>query len=117
MLTKESFKGEAFIVSEDFAWETVDEGVQRKILGYDDDVMMVCVRFEKGAIGSLHHHVHRQVSYVESGRFEVSIDGRKKILEQGDCFFVAPDLVHGVVALEAGSLVDVFTPARIDFLK
>ncbi len=117
MLAKESVKGEPFIMSEDIAWETVDVGVQRKILGYDDHLMMVSVRFEKGAIGSLHYHVHRQVSYVESGRFEVTIDGRKKILEQGDCFFVSPDLVHGVEALEKGSLIDIFTPARTDFLK
>lgn len=113
----ESNKDKPFIVSEEIAWETVDNGVERKILGHDDEIMMVCVRFEKGAIGTLHHHVHRQISYVESGRFEVQIDGNKKLLEQGDCFFVAPDLVHGVVALEKGSLVDVFTPARKDFLK
>ncbi len=79
--------------------------------------MMVCVRFKKDAVGTLHHHVHRQISYVASGRFEVSINDKKKILEQGDCFFVAPDLVHGVVALEDGCLVDVFTPARKDFLE
>jgi quercetin dioxygenase-like cupin family protein len=78
--------------------------------------MMVHILFEKGAIGTLHHHVHRQISYVESGSFEVTIDGNTTILKQGDCFFVAPDLVHGVVALEKGSLVDVFTPARMDFL-
>lgn len=107
----------AFIQAAAIEWETVDQGVQRKILGHDEQVMMVCVRFEKGAIGSLHHHVHRQISYVESGSFEVTIDGQKQILEKGDCFFVAPDLVHGVVALEAGTLVDVFTPARMDFLK
>jgi|SRR5690606_17353930 len=110
-------KGKAFIEAGEIEWETVDKGVERKILGYDDEVMMVCVRFEKGAVGSLHHHVHRQISYVESGSFEVEIDGVKKILKQGDCFFAAPDLVHGVVALEKGMLVDVFTPAREDFLK
>lgn len=107
----------AFVNADSFEWETVDKGVQRKILGYDDQMMMVCVRFEKDAIGSLHHHVHRQVSFVESGSFEVTIDGQKKLLKKGDCFFVAPDLIHGVVALEEGSLVDVFTPARLDFLK
>lgn len=107
---------QSFINSENIEWETVDKGVDRKILGYDDQVMMVCVRFEKGSIGSLHHHVHRQVSYVESGRFEVSIDGKTSVLEKGDCFFVSPDLVHGVIALEKGTLVDVFTPARMDFL-
>jgi quercetin dioxygenase-like cupin family protein len=106
----------AFINSADIKWETVANGMERKILGYDDQVMMVLVRFEKGAIGALHHHVHRQISYVESGRFEVTIDGKNTILEQGDCFFVAPNLVHGVVALEKGMLVDVFTPARADFL-
>jgi len=116
MLTKKSIAGQSFVVSSEMEWETVDNGVERKIMGYDDEVMMVSVRFEKGAVGTLHHHIHRQVSYVASGRFEVTIDRNKKILEQGDCFFVAPDLVHGVVALEKGTLVDVFTPARKDFL-
>src|SRR3979409_2045043 len=106
----------AFINSGNIKWETVANGVERKILGHDDQVMMVHIRFEKGAVGSLHYHVHRQVSYVESGRFEVTIDGEKSILEQGDCFFVAPDLMHGVIALEKGTLVDVFTPARMDFI-
>ena len=106
----------AFINSENIKWETVGNGIERKILGYDDQVMMVYIHFEKGAVGSLHHHFHRQISYVESGSFEVTIDGNKHILKQGDCFFVAPDLVHGVVALEKSSLVDVFTPARMDFL-
>ena len=105
-----------FITSEEIKWEVLDGGVDRKILGYDEEVMMVRVRFEKGAVGNLHHHVHRQISYVESGKFEITIDGNVKTLQQGDCFFVAPDLVHGAVALEQGSLIDVFTPARQDFL-
>jgi quercetin dioxygenase-like cupin family protein len=113
---KESIKAKPFIIAEDIAWEPAGEGVERKILGYDDEVMMVCVRFEKGAVGTLHHHIHRQVSFVESGRFEVTIDGNKKVLQQGDSYFVAPDLVHGVVALEKGVLIDVFTPAREDFI-
>jgi quercetin dioxygenase-like cupin family protein len=117
MLTKINAKGEPFIVSSEIEWEKVDKGVERKMLGYDEEVMMVIVRFEKGAIGSLHHHVHRQISYVQAGSFEVTINDNKKVLRQGDCFFVAPDLVHGVVALEEGSLVDIFTPARQDFLK
>ena len=107
----------AFINAENIQWETVGNGIERKILGYDDEVMMVYIRFEKGAVGSLHHHVHRQVSFVASGRFEATIDGHKTILKQGDCFFVAPDLVHGVVALESGTLVDVFVPARKDFIR
>lgn len=109
-------KSDAFI-SGSGDWQTVGPGVTRKILGYDSELMLVCAKFESGAIGTLHHHPHRQVTYVASGRFEVEIDGRKQTLETGDSFFVAPDLVHGAVALEAGMLVDVFAPAREDFLK
>jgi quercetin dioxygenase-like cupin family protein len=116
MITKETLKGKAFVNSKEIEWEELGGGVTRKILGYDDEVMMVVVRFEKGAVGSLHHHVHRQVTYVAAGKFEVTIDGNKEVLQQGDSFFVAPDRVHGVVALEEGSLIDVFTPARQDFL-
>jgi quercetin dioxygenase-like cupin family protein len=116
MSKKKSLKENAFIYSSEIEWEQSDNGINRKILGYDDQVMMVMVHFKKGAVGSLHHHIHRQISYVVSGKFEVTINGQQKILGAGDCFFVAPDLVHGVVALEEGSLLDVFTPAREDFL-
>ncbi len=107
---------EAF-VSSDGEWETMAPGVTRKILGYDDALMMVVVKFETGAIGALHHHPHRQVSYVAAGKFDAEIDGVKRTIKAGDCFFVAPDLEHGVVALEPGMLIDVFAPAREDFLK
>ena len=116
MIQKKSAKGQAFISAKEIEWETVGDGVERKILGFDEKMMMVCVRFVKGAIGSLHHHIHRQVTYIESGSFEVIIDGNKTILQKGDCFFVSPDLTHGVMALEEGILIDIFTPAREDFL-
>jgi quercetin dioxygenase-like cupin family protein len=108
---------EHFIHSSDVPWEHADEGIERQILGYDGELMMVRVVFKRGAIGVLHKHVHRQVSYVEAGSFELEIDGEKRILRQGDSYFVPSNLIHGAVALEDGSLIDVFTPAREDFLK
>lgn len=105
-----------FVKQSDVEWEAVGEGLRRKILGYDDGLMLVYVDFEAGAIGTPHSHPHRQVSYVAEGRFEVEIDGEKSILEAGDTFFVPPNLVHGAVALESGVLIDVFAPAREDFL-
>ena len=63
-----------------------------------------------------HQHPHRQASYVESGVFDVTIDGKTERLVTGDTFFVPPDLVHGVTAVEAGQLIDSFTPMRSEFL-
>jgi quercetin dioxygenase-like cupin family protein len=97
-------------------WQSVAPGVQRRILGYDDAIMMVAVRFENGAVGAMHDHPHRQVTYVADGEFEVVINGETALLRTGDSFFVPPGARHGVVALSAGTLVDAFTPAREDFV-
>ncbi len=106
-----------FLKSAELEWEDLGGGIQRQILGYDDALMMVRIRFEEGAVGAVHHHPHRQTSFVEAGRFEVEVEGEKQVLVAGDGFFIPPDLKHGVVALEPGVLVDVFAPAREDFLK
>ena len=107
----------AFISSEATPWQHAGDGVRRQILGHGPDLMLVVAEFKKGAIGPMHHHPHRQVSYVVSGAFEVTIDGATKVLRAGDSFFITADLVHGAVALEPGTLIDVFTPAREDFLR
>ncbi len=105
-----------FIRAADTPWENAAAGIRRQMLGHDDGLMMVRAVFEKGAVGALHTHVHRQVTVVERGVFEVEIGGERQTLGAGDCYFVPPDVLHGAVALEAGSLIDVFAPAREDFL-
>ena len=105
-----------FIISGDTPWEEMGPGVRRQILGHGADLMLVRVDFEQGAVGALHHHPHRQVTWVAAGAFDVTIGSEKKTLRTGDCFFVVANVEHGVVAREAGTLIDVFTPAREDFL-
>lgn len=97
--------------------EQVESGITRQVLGHDDQLMMVRITFRSGAVGVLHEHHHRQVTYVEAGSFEVTVDGKTTVLAAGDCFFVAPHTVHGALALEDGALIDVFAPARQDFIK
>jgi quercetin dioxygenase-like cupin family protein len=105
-----------FVRKSEAALEQPEPGVTRQVLGHDAALMMVRVTFAKDAVGYLHHHPHRQVSYVERGAFEVSVGEATTVLRQGDCYFVPPDVPHGVKALEEASLIDVFAPARLDFL-
>ena len=105
-----------FVRAQEREVERVADGVTRQILGHDPQLMMVRVSFEKGAVGAMHSHPHRQVTYVERGEFTATIGESTTQLRTGDCFLVPPDVEHGVVALEAGALIDVFTPTREDFL-
>lgn len=98
--------------------QQLEEKVARKILGCGGSIMMVEVHFKKDGIGEEHSHdQHEQVSYVTKGSFEVTVGDEKKILQQGDSFYAGKNVVHGVLALEDGILVDVFTPIRGDFLE
>lgn len=110
-------RSETFQIGSEIPWETVGKGVKRQILGYDGQLMIVNVHFEKGAVGSLHEHFHSQATYVVSGKFELTIGDKKKVLVAGDGYYVAPDELHGCVCLEEGALIDVFSPHREDFLK
>jgi quercetin dioxygenase-like cupin family protein len=91
-------------------------GVTRQVLGHDAELMMVRVTFEAGAVGYVHSHPHRQVTFVERGQFDFALDGKTTRLSAGDSVFVPPGAPHGAVAIEAGALIDVFAPARADFL-
>lgn len=99
------------------SWEPAGEGVKRQIMGYDNQMMMVKVVFEKGAKGAPHTHSHTQTTYVADGKFEFDIKGEKFIVAAGDGLLIEPDALHGCECLEAGTLIDCFAPARRDFLK
>lgn len=107
---------EKFLKQSELITEDLGEGLSRQIMGYNDQIMMVKVMFEEGTVGYEHHHPHVQTTYVESGEFEVNINGEKKLLKKGDGFFAPPDEPHGVVCKKAGALIDVFSPVREDFL-
>ena len=78
---------------------------------------MVKVKFEAGAVGKLHSHPHSQVTYVESGVFDMTIGAETKRIKTADGYYVKPHVMHGVVCIEPGVLIDVFSPMREDFLK
>jgi len=106
-----------FVFNKDIALTELGGGVSRKILSWNEQLMSVEVRFEKGAVGSMHTHPHVQISYVLAGKFEATIGDEKRIIGVGDTYITEPDVPHGVVCLEEGALLDIFTPHRADFLK
>lgn len=106
----------AFRPAADLAWEPTGPGVRRTLVAYNDDLLLARVEFAAGAVGALHHHVHSQISYVESGEFEVTVGDEVRVLRAGDSFYAAPNVPHGVVARQAGTLLDSFSPMRQDFL-
>lgn len=109
-------KEQLFIAFDSIPWEDQGGGVRRKVMAYGDQLMAAYVEFAAGSVGALHRHPHVQASYVKDGSFRVHIGGEERGLRAGDFFYVPTDVVHGATALEAGTLIDVFSPMRAEFL-
>ena len=105
-----------FYMNDEIELVDLGEGITRKVLAYHDNLMVVEVNFEKGAVGALHSHPHEQITYILEGVFEFNVGGEKRVVRAGDTTFKEPDIEHGAVCLEKGRLLDVFTPMRKDFV-
>ncbi|NLO84030.1 MAG: cupin domain-containing protein [Clostridiales bacterium] len=91
-------------------------GVSRKVLAYNDGIMIVEVHFEEGGVGSIHTHPHIQSTYVKSGKYRFTIDGKDVEVSQGDTIAFPENIPHGTLCLKAGVLIDIFSPMREDFI-
>src|SRR5690554_3497937 len=107
---------DVFFFQDQICWQPAGEGIKRQILGHDDQIMLVKVEFQAGAIGHEHSHYHRQNTYVSSGVFEFTVDGITKEVKEGDGVYVAPNVIHEMKCIEPGVLIDTFSPAREDFI-
>ncbi|TEW54666.1 cupin domain-containing protein [Psychromonas sp. RZ22] len=105
-----------FVHNKDIQLADLGDGISRKVLAHSDNMMAVEVHFEKGAVGAMHHHPHEQLTYVLSGVFEFTIGDQVQIVKAGDTMYKKPDIEHGCICLEAGVLIDNFTPMRKDFI-
>ena len=105
------------VYHEDVALKDLGGGDSRRVLAYTPQLMIVEVNFEKGGEGSVHTHPHSQSTYVLSGRFRFNVDGEGVEVGPGDTLAFPPDIPHGTLCLEAGTLLDIFTPMREDFVQ
>lgn len=93
-----------------------ESGLIRRLGAYNEKLLLVEHRMEKGWIGSRHQHPHDQVVYVVRGRLSVTIGDASFDVRTGDSFVVRGGVDHQATALEDSVVVDVFTPCRHDYV-
>jgi len=91
--------------------------VKRNILNSDGSLMLVRVELQEGFHGEIDQHPQEQLSYIEDGKVEFEVNGKKRVLSKGDSQFIPSDVPHRVKVLEECIILDVFTPLREDLLK
>jgi quercetin dioxygenase-like cupin family protein len=96
--------------------ERVADGIERQMI-WGDRLMVCRIRFAPGTVTAVHSHVHEQITLVERGRVEFTIEAQTRVATAGDVLFFPSQMRHGATMLEQEVvLIDIFSPVREDFL-
>ena len=94
-----------------------ENGLKRRVLAYNDKLLLAQHEMVKGWVGTVHSHPHEQIVYVVHGHLKVRCQGKTVDVRTGDTFVVRGGVEHGVSALEDSRVIDVFTPCREDYIR
>jgi quercetin dioxygenase-like cupin family protein len=92
------------------------EGISRRTLNHGDKTSIHEIKIAKDAVVPEHTHPHEQTGYLVSGRLRFTMPGIDKVLAPGDSWLVPGDLPHEVTALEDSVALDIFAPARTEYI-
>lgn len=112
---------ERTVVKKADAKKRVFKGVALDSLAVGEKSMVTKMNYAVGNYAAEHTHPHEQCGYVISGKYLMTIvsptlEENQFILEAGDSYAVPGNVPHSFKVLEAGEVVDVFTPQREDYL-
>ncbi len=104
-----------FIGTKDVEQIEMLPGVHRRTMATTDEAMLCQFHLEKDGIVPLHHHMNDQVGYVISGKIEMTIGDKVRVLKPGDSYAIPGGIEHSAKALEDSLAIDVFSPPREDY--
>ena len=90
--------------------------VSREILNAEGSVMLVKVQLAEGFVGEVDQHLEEQISYIENGTVEFEVGGVVRVLGEGESVYIPSNVEHKVKVLRECTILDVFTPVRVDLL-
>lgn len=104
------------VVKKDDAVKKTFKGVSLDSLSVGEKSQVTKMNYVLGNYASPHRHPHEQSGYVISGRYELTVNDEKYELNAGDTYSIPGNTLHSFRVLEAGNVIDVFTPPREDYM-
>jgi unsaturated pyranuronate lyase len=96
--------------------ERIADGIVRQMI-WGERLMVCRLTFVPHTVTAVHSHPHEQMTIVERGRVQFTIDGEERLASAGDILHFPSGVLHGATMLdEKVVLIDIFSPVREEFL-
>jgi quercetin dioxygenase-like cupin family protein len=91
-------------------------GVSFDALALGEKSMVTRMNYTADNFVPFHQHPHEQSGYIISGIFRLKFGNVDEMLKPGDTYSIPGNKQHSFEVIEAGQVVDFFSPPRKDFL-
>lgn len=105
------------IIKAQDAKQFIFQGVIFDVLTVGEKSMVTKMRYQDENFVPFHSHPNEQRGYVISGKYRLRVGEQEDILTAGDSYSIPANVPHSIEIIEAGEVVDVFTPPRQDYLE
>lgn len=91
-------------------------GVDFIVLSHGEKSMVTKMLYKPTDNVPMHAHPNEQSGYIVSGKYRLKFEQYDQLMEAGDSYTIPANVPHSFEIIEAGEVVDVFTPPREDYL-
>jgi len=91
-------------------------GVDFEVLSTGENSMVTKMLYKTTDSVPFHKHPNEQSGYVISGKYNLKFGGEEYLLSEGDTYSIPANTEHSIEIIQAGQVVDFFTPIRQDYL-
>ncbi len=91
-------------------------GVDFVVLSHGRESMITKMLYKSDNSVPMHKHPNEQSGYVISGKYRIKFNDNNEIIENGDSYTIPRDTLHSIEIIEAGEILDCFSPPRQDYL-
>ena len=97
-------------------WIEIAPGIKRRTIATGASMYQMRAELAAGSRMPEHAHPQEQIAHVIKGRMKLIVAGEPHELEEGDAFYLASNVPHGVETIENTTVIDTFSPPRNDYL-
>jgi len=91
-------------------------GVDFEVLAIGKESMVTKMLYKESDSVPFHKHPNEQNGYVITGQYKLIFNNTEYNITKGDSYSIPANMEHSMVIIDAGEVIDVFTPVRQDYL-
>jgi unsaturated pyranuronate lyase len=104
-----------------FEWDRVEREQLNPLLArrviHAEKITVARLELAKDAVVPMHSHANEQITLLQQGSLQFVINGEERVLRAGEILQIPPHAPHSVLALEDSLAMDLFSPAREDWIR